>query len=363
MSRLDAEQRIRREQARLDCGANGRDAEAPVHVLMEPMAERAARNPEWIWKYWLASGKLQILAGSPGTGKTTIALWMAAILSSGSRWLGDDADTPARDVIIWSGEDTLDDVILPRLISMGADLHRIFAVRAVLDGEEIRAFDPARDMPALERILAGRDVGLVILDPIILAITGDAHKSVDVRRGLEAVGAMAEATAASVLGISHFSKGTAGRDPLERVTGSLAFGAVCRLVMGVTEDKESGDFRFCRMKSSNGPSKGGWRYRLHPCEVGERVETVRVEWGEAVEGSASEILGAADANEEVREERSALEDARMFIRSALADGAVPSRTLLVDARDAGHSGPTIQRAMRSLTESRKEGKVWYASLK
>ena len=84
---------------------------------------------------------------------------------------------------------------------------------------------------------------LVIVDPIISALGSfDSHKNAETRQALQPFVDAAAGTKAAVLGIAHFSKGTAGREPLERVSGSLAFGALARVVLGAarmkTEDGE-----------------------------------------------------------------------------------------------------------------------------
>src|SRR4029453_17304475 len=96
------------------------------------------------------AGKFHVLGGQPGTGKTTIALDFAAIVSSGGRW-PDGARAEAGNVLIWSGEDDAEDVLASRLEAMGADMTRIFFVGPVRRGMESASFDPACDLPALER--------------------------------------------------------------------------------------------------------------------------------------------------------------------------------------------------------------------
>jgi putative DNA primase/helicase len=74
---------------------------------------------EWIWQSWLARGRLHLLAGQPGAGKTTLALAFAAIKSSGGVWPDGARANPER-VVIWSGEDDRADTLVPRLIAAGA---------------------------------------------------------------------------------------------------------------------------------------------------------------------------------------------------------------------------------------------------
>jgi hypothetical protein len=107
----------------------------------------------WLWREWLARGKMHIIAGQPGTGKTTIAMKMAATVSAGSRW-PDGSAAKQGNVVIWSGEDDYADTLVPRLEASGADLSRIFFAGEMTCGKERRAFDPAKDIPALQAAIA-----------------------------------------------------------------------------------------------------------------------------------------------------------------------------------------------------------------
>ncbi|MCU0679002.1 MAG: glycogen/starch synthase, partial [Planctomycetes bacterium] len=145
----------------------------------------------------------------------------------------------------------------------GADLERIIRKRkkdltGILNGIDTNFFDPARDMPLLHRTVdeAG-GVSVLVLDPIVSAIQGDSHKNAEVRRGLQPIVDFAAATDAAVIGITHLSKGTGGQDPVDRITGSLAFGAVTRLAFLVAREDagEEGSSRrvITRAKSNIGP--------------------------------------------------------------------------------------------------------------
>src|SRR5262249_17464631 len=144
------------------------------------------------------------------------------------------------NVVIWSGEDDAADTLVPRLKAMGGDLERVHFVTDLRDLDGRRPFDPATDMPAL--IAKAREVGdvrLLIVDPVGNSVSGDSHKNGEVRRGLQPLVTFGHELRAAVLGVSHFSKGTAGRDPLDRLTGSLAFGALARLVFGAAKKTDS----------------------------------------------------------------------------------------------------------------------------
>ncbi len=307
----------------------------------------------WLWEGWLAAGKLHMLAGAPGTGKTTIALALAATITTGGRW-PDGTCTAAGDVLIWSGEDDPKDTLVPRLLACGADTERVHFVGRLFDEEGPRPFDPACDMDALLREIHGLGtIRLVIVDPVVSAVAADSYKNAEVRRSLQPLVDMGNRTGCAVLGISHFTKGTAGRDPVERVTGSVAFGALPRVVLAAAklpEDSEQGAGRlFARAKSNIGPDSGGWRYYLEQIELDgyPGVYASRVLWGEAVEGTARELLAQAEAVEDP-EDRSATDEAADWLRELLSAGPMKASEVQREARQAGITEKALRRARERL---------------
>lgn len=323
----------------------------------------------WLWNGWLAAGKMHVFGGAPGTGKTTISMGLAATVTTGGRW-PDGTRAIAGNVVIWSGEDDPADTLIPRLALSGADLTRVYFIADIREGNERRAFDPARDMEPLRRKLA--EIGgarLLIVDPVVSAIAGDSHKNAEVRRGLQPLVDLAGAMRCALLGITHFSKGTGGRDPVERLTGSLAFGALARVVLVAAKHQEEGDDGrtvrlFCRAKSNIGPDDGGFEYDLHQAELKTYpgIFASSVLWGEAVEGAARELLATADATGDDGE-GGTLADAKRFLADLLHDGPLPTKTIKADADGAGYSWATIRRAQKALgiepvKEGMKAGWVW-----
>lgn len=323
----------------------------------------------WLWPGWLAAGKMHVLGGAPGTGKTTISMALAATVTMAGRW-PDGSRSPVGNVVIWSGEDDPADTLVPRLALSGADLSRVYFIADVFDGDGRRAFDPARDMEPLRRKLAEiGDVRLLIVDPIVSAVLGDSHKNAEVRRGLQPLADLAASMRCALLGITHFSKGTGGRDPVERLTGSLAFGALARVVLVAAKHQEEGDDGrtvrlFCRAKSNIGPDDGGFAYDLHQAELKTHpgIFASSVLWGDAVEGAARDLLATADATGDDGE-GGTLSDAKQFLAALLHDGPLPTKTIKADADGAGYSWATIRRAQKALgieplKEGMKSGWVW-----
>ncbi len=252
----------------------------------------------WLWRDWLARGKLHLLAGAPGQGKTTIALAFAATVTSGGRWPNGASCKPG-NVLIYSGEDDPADTLAPRLLASGADMSRCYFVKGTrIDGEE-QAFDPARDMEKLRKCIASMPGGidLLIVDPIVGAVTGDSHKNTETRRGLQPLVDLAAECRCALIGITHFQKGGQGTDPSMRVIGSVAFTALARVVMVAAKVQSEDDKPLrvlARAKSNIGPDDGGFEYHLEQTEIQTDVFASHVAWGNAVDGSARELLTDPD---------------------------------------------------------------------
>jgi putative DNA primase/helicase len=319
---------------------------------------------DWLWPEMLARGKFHVFAGAPGCGKTTVALSLAATLTSGGKW-PDGTRAPVSNVLIWSGEDDVRDTLLPRLIAAGADRSRIKFVDSVdAGGGRRRSFDPALDLTEL--LVAAKkvgNVGLLIVDPIVNAVTGDSHKNTETRRSLQPLVDLAQSLNAALLGISHFTKGTAGRDPIERVTGSLAFGAMPRVVFVAAKvvDEGSGDVEriFVRAKSNIGPDGDGFRFEL--AQVGlpncPGLVASTVQWGDQLEGAARELLKEAEGAGESNKTEDAAELIQQTIREK---GGEASATDLHAALGAAGIGKHSRyRAINGLLEQHRITRVRY----
>jgi len=319
---------------------------------------------QWLMPDWIARGKLHMTAGQSGQGKTTIAMSFVATVTSGGRW-PDGTTCPPQNALIWSAEDDIADTLLPRLLAMGADRRRVTFIKGMREDGEVRHFDPARDLTQLtaaaERI---GDIGLMIVDPVVSAVGGDSNSSGDVRRALQPLVHLAELLDAAVIGISHFGKGTAGRDPTERVLGSVAFGALPRVVMVAAKARSADGERrmLARAKSNNGPDEGGFEYTIVQRDVPgyAGLKASAIEWGKRLEGSARDLLAEAEKNDDDDDvETSALAEAVAFLEDELGDGPKSATVVFRQARDAGHAERTVKRAKRALkVEARKDKAGW-----
>ncbi len=341
--------------------------DAPEHVELI-RADRLTPEPiGWLWPGWLARGKLHVLAGAPGSGKTTLALDVAACITSG-RALPSGWKPQRGAVVMWSGEDDPADTLVPRLLAAGADASKVHFVGDVRGADGPRPFDPGRDVPALAAACASIDnIVLLIVDPLVNAVAGDSHKNSEVRRGLAPLVELAARLDAALIGITHYSKGTGGREPLERVTGSLAFGALARIVLGTVRQQSDDDAErklvLARAKSNIGPDGGGFGYAFEQIDSRKfpGVSASRIVWGPELTGTARELLAEPEP-----EGDSEASDAADWLRDLLADGPLPTKDVRGHGNDAGFAWRTLQRTMkRAGVEARRGGfgqpAAWFLS--
>jgi putative DNA primase/helicase len=257
-------------------------------------------------------------------------------------------------------------------MAAGADMRRIHFVTGAVDADgKARSFDPSTDIQALQRAAAGKNITLMIVDPIVSAVAGDSHKNTEVRRALQPLVDFAAQAKCSILGITHYSKGSQGADPTDRVIGSVAFGAVARVVFACVKQGNSDDGSdphsrlFVRSKSNIGPDGGGFRYTLEQVEVKgyPGLWASRILWGEELEGNAREILSKAEAVEMDNKGNSDIEECKQFLLDTLSGGAVCAKLIREEADQAGHSWKLVDRVSRELgiikkKEGFKSGWTW-----
>ncbi|MDR5777708.1 MULTISPECIES: AAA family ATPase [unclassified Caballeronia] len=331
-------------------------------VLLTRASDIVPEAIRWLWRSWIPDGKFTLLAGSPGTGKTTVALALAATVTRGGMWPDGTACGRQGDVLIWSGEDGQADTLVPRLMAAGADLECIHFVSGLTNQHgEIQPFDPARDAHLLnERLATLGNVAMLIVDPVMSAVAGDANKANDVRRDLQVLVDIAHTHRCTVLGISHFRKGSAGSVVSERVLGSGAFNALARMTLVAAKDEAQERRILARAKCNVGRDDGGISYTLEQIDL-NGIEASRVAWGEQLDGTARDILD--DVEQADNAERSERDEAIDFLRDLLCDGPVPVKSIKHDASGAGYAWRTIERAKRELSVearkiSMKDGWVW-----
>lgn len=320
---------------------------------------------EWLWDGHVAKGKFHLLAGAAGTGKTTIACHLAACVSAGIPFPFGNASLPGV-VLIWSCEDDASDTLLPRLIAAGANTENIKFIGDVKD--EIngkRGFDPATDIKDLEkRIAEMKNLAMIIIDPIVMAVSGDSHKNAEVRRGLDPLVRLSALLKVALIGITHYNKGSQSHDPADRVIGSVGYNALARVTLATAIVPASGDEGetrlLARIKANNSVAGGGFNYSLEECTIDNNVVTTRVNWLRKVEGTPQQLMQLSESRERP------LDDAAEFLRDLLYDGDMRVAEIFRQAAEVGFSRDQMRRAKAKIGAKRKkigfQGGYWVWSL-
>jgi putative DNA primase/helicase len=323
----------------------------PRSAVLVRLSEVEPKPVSWLWPGRFALGKLALIAGDPGLGKSFLSLDIAARVSCGTVWPDGRKPQPAGGVVLLNAEDDAEDTIAPRLISAGADLSRVVVlsgVRHPVNAEGAvaeRHLDLSADLPALEEAIdAVGECRLVVVDPISAYLgRTDSHNNAELRGVLAPLSALAARKSVALVVVTHLNKASGG-PAIYRATGSIAFTGAARAVWSVSRDKNDPRRRlFLPVKNNLAHDEGGLAYEIGNTGV-DGGPALAWEVG-AVEQTADEALGSGDGPKPGTK----LADAVEWLRHRLAGaGAVPSLTVYSEGEKAGHSRRTVRRAMEEL---------------
>jgi hypothetical protein len=314
----------------------------------------------WLWPARVARGKITVLAGDPGLGKSFVTLDVAARITTGRPWPDGGAVEPG-DVVLLSAEDGPADTIRPRIDALGGDPARVYLVRAIRDADGERPVSLDRDLAAVEQTIATVRPALVVIDPLTAYLgTTDSYRDADVRRLLAPLALLADTYDVAVLLVMHLTKNSQTR-ALYRTGGSIAFVGAARVQLVVGADPEDPARRVLVASKNNlAPPPAALAYRITEDPPGTPA---RVAWDpEPVAHGLDADTLLAGAGEEAGERQ----DADALLRDLLADGERPSAELLKAAHANGVADRTLYRAKRRLGvkarhagQPGKAGGAWY----
>jgi hypothetical protein len=304
----------------------------------------------WLWPGRIPLGKVSVLDGDPGTGKSTLTLTIAAKVSTGSPF--PDGARPKRgDVILLNAEDDVGDTIRPRLEAAGADLARCWVLPDVHpEGAPPRPPELPADLFLLEDLVKSKTAALVVIDPLMAFLSGqvDSHRDQDIRRVLASLGYMAARTGAAVVIVRHMNKGTGSA--LYRGSGSIGIVGAARAGLLVAPDPDDDGRRILAMTKSNlAKMPDALAYRLVD---DERYSCARVVWDGASTRTANDLVRARVDEDEAP----ALAEACRVLKEILADGPLAAGNIKRMAATAGIAERTLQRARQALSvTTRRQG--------
>ncbi|MES2141468.1 MAG: AAA family ATPase [Pseudomonadota bacterium] len=262
-------------------------ASLPInHGILSQLFSEIPHQPiNWLWPERIARGKVSIIAGNPGLGKSQITASLAAIVTTGGIWPVDNTACLPGSVMFLSSEDDPGDTIGPRLKAAGADLAKARFLKCVQTKNKQgrileKSFSLKTDIANLDKFLEEiHDITLLIIDPITAYLgETDSYKNAEVRALLAPLSELAAKYNLAIVGISHLNKAV-GQDPLMRVSGSLAFVAAARAAYLVAQDPNDENRRFLLpMKNNIGDDKTGLAFSIQSHSLDNNIETSKIIW-------------------------------------------------------------------------------------
>lgn len=305
---------------------------------------------DWLLYPFIPFGKVTIVQGDPGEGKTTMVLQIIAKLTKGEAVLPSGSDESALEektmvlepvnVIYQTAEDGLGDTIKPRLLSAGADCSRVMVID---DNDQALTMMDAR----LEEAIIQTKARLVVLDPIqgFLGTDVDMHRANEIRPLMKRVAVLAEKYHCAIILIGHMNKNSNGKSSY-RGLGSIDFQAAARSVLIVGRIKDEPEIRVvCHVKSSLAPEGKSIAFRLD--------KDTGFEWIREYDISADDLLSGDNRGQKIHE-------AKEFLKEILVSGSVAQTKVAEEAESRGIKKKTLWNAKKELEiDSVKIGNQWF----
>jgi len=320
-------------------------------VVIKKVSKYKSEPVRWLEEGRIALGKLTMIAGDPGLGKSFITLDMAARVTRGELPKSTGPLTDPGQVVLLNAEDDAGDTIRPRLEAMGADLTRVHMFEGVMAPMSRVCGLTQLDTDVQLLALAMKKIDnlrLVVIDPIS-AYMGktDSHNNADVRSVLAELSRLAAWTGAAVVCVTHLNKDAGGKRAIYRAMGSLAFTAAARAVHLVTKHPDDPAKRIVA------PVKNNLGIDMPPKVY--RLEDGKVDWlDEEVEWDADGLENAPSTC------TSMIDEAHAFLLEALGQGERPSTEIIQEANTQGIKEHNLQRARKVLSiRSVRRAKGWH----
>ena len=312
-----------------------------TELKMIKMSDIEAQEIEWLWYPYIAYGKLAIVQGDPGDGKTTLILNLAAKLTKGEGLDENMKVMEPMNVIYQTAEDGLADTVKPRLLQAGADCEKVLVID---ESEKSLSMLDER----IEEALIKTGARVLILDPIqaYLGSGTDMNRANEVRNMTKRLAALAEKYKCAIILIGHMNK-AAGNKAAYRGMGSIDFYAVARSVLLVGRVEGEPNIR-AMVQIKNNLAEFGHAKAFRLSEEGFR-------WLGDYEITVDEVLGgyAPKINK--------LEQAKDLLRELSKElEKVESNSIYDMAKEQNISKRTLENAKREMgIRAKRENGSWY----
>src|SRR4051794_6236870 len=313
----------------------------------------------YLWTDYLPVAELAMLVGKPGVGKSTVAVDVAAKLTTG-HLAGSFAGRP--QTVLYSLTEDSEGVFKARFISAGGDparLHVIDVVHGQSDGSPLLV---DADLDQLRAAIIELRPALVVLDALNSSLDGQQNDNSNIRPQLEKLKALAHQTNTAILGIGHFRKSTSGSEPLDSIGGAGAYGQVIRQALGCARDEDEGTCTLSVIKT-NGQSLDvpSLAYRIDadevPADHGGTASVGRVAWLGESDTTVRDLLQRAPQGDEDRGEREEVADWLVdFLVSS--GGQAPAKDVFRAGQAEHYSKDQLKRAKGKRVRSAKVGDRW-----
>jgi putative DNA primase/helicase len=330
------------------------ERDAPTGVETIALAQIQAKPIVPLWPGALYAGKVTVLAGIPGDGKSLASVDVASRISAGAAWpVGAGRFKKGRTLLL-SVEDDAADTIRPRVDVAGGDPDLIEYIRGVfrIDENGRRVLDTVsliEDLPNIETKLIGLGVVFFIVDPLTSFAGNDTNKTADMRRLLDSLSQTAARTAVAILVIGHLNKRSDARRAMQLVAGSHVITAAVRVALVSARDPNDKERRLMLpIKLNIARDEGGFAFRINVRAHQVCGDTPRCDWesSRVLDLSADEALIDSTPRAQAAVEKA--NEVQDWLRDLLRAEPVPASSMWRQAKDKGYGEHRVRGALKAV---------------
>ena len=305
------------------------------------LADVEPEEVDWLWHPYLPIGKVTVIDGDPGVGKSWLTAAIAADLSKGRKLPGGSSPDEPQRVLMLTAEDGLGDTLRPRLDALGADLNLIYGKESSWELDD-------KGLEQFREIIAEVKPVLVVMDPLVAFMGSkvDMHKANQVRPFMAGLANIARDHSVAIAMVRHMTKGKRDK-ALYRGLGSIDITAACRSALMVGQGPDGDEQRIIAHTKSNLARKGP--------SLSYTIKDGKFDWTGEVDITAEDLCREAEDTEVT----SARQEAAEFLVEELKDGPVPQKAIVQKAEELGIAKRTLDRAKKPAgVKSRKVDGAW-----